>query len=157
MSNDEQTPVENQTLSATEAPSTSDAVTPAPTDAATLSESASVDSSSESSSEAASETPLETPFVEAAAVENAVPATWDSLGLDPRILELITQAGYTKPSPVQEKSIPLALEGKDLIVSAQTGTGKTAAFVLPLVEKLKGREGTYGLILAPSREVALQI
>src|SRR6478672_10115299 len=54
-------------------------------------------------------------------------------------------------------TIPIALNGQDLICSAQTGTGKTASFVLPLVEKFAGREGTFGLILAPTREIAQQI
>jgi ATP-dependent RNA helicase RhlE len=82
--------------------------------------------------------------------------TWGDLKLNPELLELIRKAGYTSMTAVQEKSIPEALKGKDLIVSAQTGSGKTAAFVLPLVEKLKGREGTYAVVLAPSREIALQ-
>lgn len=111
---------------------------------------------SESTDLAPTPTVTETPVNETKpAAEPAV--QWSELGLDPKILGLIEAANFKSPTPVQAKSIPLAIEGKDLIVSAQTGTGKTAAFVLPLVEKLKGREGTYGLILAPSREVALQI
>ena len=82
--------------------------------------------------------------------------TWGELGLSDDILQAIQQAGYTNPTPVQQKAIPSALEGNDLVVSAQTGTGKTAAFTLPLLQKLKGREGTYALVLAPSREIALQ-
>lgn len=82
---------------------------------------------------------------------------WDDLGLAPSILETVRKAGYTEPTPVQAQAIPVALQGKDLIASAQTGTGKTASFVLPMVEKLTGRQGTYGLILAPTREIAQQI
>lgn len=89
-------------------------------------------------------------------VADAEEASWNTLGLGPEILDLVEKAGFTVPTPVQAESIPAVLAGRDLIVSAQTGTGKTAAFVLPLVEKLKGRAGTYGLILAPSREIALQ-
>ncbi len=81
---------------------------------------------------------------------------WNSLGLHSDLLSLVQKAGFEQPTPVQAKSIPLALEGKDLMVSAQTGTGKTAAFCFPMIEKLRGREGTYGLVLAPSREIALQ-
>jgi len=81
---------------------------------------------------------------------------WEDLGLSSEVLELVRKEGYTAPTPVQGQAIPALLAGRDLIVSAQTGTGKTAAFVLPLVEKLKGRSGTLGLILAPSREIALQ-
>jgi ATP-dependent RNA helicase RhlE len=81
---------------------------------------------------------------------------WDKLGLAPELLRLIQNAGYKAPTIVQAQSIPVVLEGGDLLASAPTGTGKTAAFVLPLVQKLKGREGTYGLILAPTREIANQ-
>ncbi len=83
-------------------------------------------------------------------------ATWESFGLDPRLLEAIKKAGFTKPTPVQAQSIGPGMDGRDLIVSAQTGTGKTAAFSLPLLDYLKDRAGTYGLVLAPTREIALQ-
>jgi ATP-dependent RNA helicase RhlE len=83
--------------------------------------------------------------------------TWESLGLSEAALQVIRQQNYSHPTPVQAASIPAALQGKDLIVSAQTGTGKTASFVLPMVEALAGRRGTYGLILAPTREIAQQI
>ncbi len=109
------------------------------------------------SPESASQAPVHSPGVQAAPAIPEAAVQWSELGLDPKILALIEAANFKAPTPVQAKAIPLAIEGKDLIVSAQTGTGKTAAFVLPLVEKLKGREGTYGLILAPSREVAIQI
>src|ERR1041385_8032413 len=81
---------------------------------------------------------------------------WDSLGLSPESLELVRKAGYEAPTPVQAESIPVALSNKDLIASAQTGTGKTASFVLPMVERFTGRQGTFGLILAPTREIAQQ-
>lgn len=83
-------------------------------------------------------------------------AKWSTLGLSPEILKLVAQAGYEHPTPVQAEAIPYVLAGNDLIVSAQTGTGKTACFVLPIVEKLKGKEGTYVLVLAPTREIAQQ-
>ncbi len=83
--------------------------------------------------------------------------SWESLGLSESALKIIRELKYLHPTPVQAASIPAALEGKDLIVSAQTGTGKTASFVLPMVESFAGRKGTYGLILAPTREIAQQI
>jgi len=82
---------------------------------------------------------------------------WPSTGLSPAALELIQTAGFAAPTPVQEKTIPIALSGVDVIASAQTGTGKTASFVLPMTERFAGREGTFGLILAPTREIAQQI
>jgi ATP-dependent RNA helicase RhlE len=71
-------------------------------------------------------------------------------------LDLIEKAGYGAPTPVQEQCIPVALEGHDLIGTAQTGTGKTATFTLPMVERFAGRRGTFGLVLAPTREIAQQ-
>ncbi len=96
---------------------------------------------------AASE-PAEAPASEA--------VSWESLGLRPELLDLIKKAGFDTPTPVQARAIPEAMKGSDLIVSAQTGTGKTAAFVFPLIEKVAGRNGTFGLVLAPTREIALQ-
>ena len=89
-------------------------------------------------------------------IEIKSPSSWEALGLSPSLLELVHQAGYQIPTPIQSASIPLALAGHDLIASAQTGTGKTASFVLPLVDRLFGKEGTLGLILAPTREIAQQ-
>ena len=84
------------------------------------------------------------------------PVSWDSLGLSAATLDLVKKAGFKHPTSVQAESIPLALKGHDLIASAQTGTGKTASFVLPMVDQLVGKEGTLGLILAPTREIAQQ-
>ncbi len=71
----------------------------------------------------------------------------------------LNDVSFTEPTPVQEKSIPIVLEGKDLISTAQTGTGKTGAFVIPLMEKIlhSKREGVKALILSPTRELATQI
>jgi ATP-dependent RNA helicase RhlE len=80
-----------------------------------------------------------------------------SLGLSAAALTSLEQAGYRQPTPIQQKAIPHALAGRDLIGCAATGTGKTAAFVVPLVERLAGRKGTRALVLAPTRELALQI
>lgn len=72
------------------------------------------------------------------------------------MLELIEQAGYQKPSPVQEQAIPFVMDGRDVLVSSQTGSGKTASFVIPIVERFKEKNGTYILALAPTREIAQQ-
>ncbi len=84
------------------------------------------------------------------------PLDWKSLGLREDLLNLIEKAGFKTPTPVQAEAIPDAMDGIDLIVSAQTGTGKTAAFVFPIIEKVMGRNGTYALILVPTREIANQ-
>ncbi len=80
-----------------------------------------------------------------------------SLGLSAASLTALTKAGYEKPTPIQAQTIPAGLAGKDVIGCAATGTGKTAAFVLPMIERLKGKKGIKALILAPTRELALQI
>jgi ATP-dependent RNA helicase RhlE len=80
-----------------------------------------------------------------------------SLGLSRHTLELVVRAGYQTPTPIQVRAIPPALAGRDVIGCAATGTGKTAAFVLPMIERLAGKAGTRALILAPTRELALQI
>lgn len=85
--------------------------------------------------------------------------SFDQLKLNKQILTAIAEAGYTNPSPIQSKAIPMILSGQDVLGIAQTGTGKTAAFVLPLLMKLKYAKGDHprALILAPTRELAIQI
>jgi ATP-dependent RNA helicase RhlE len=78
------------------------------------------------------------------------------MGLSSDALDLISKAGFERPTPVQVLSLPLAIAGRDLIASAQTGSGKTAAFALPMIDRFVGKEGTYGLVLAPTREIAQQ-
>ena len=77
------------------------------------------------------------------------------------LAESLEASGYQKPTPIQEKAIPIILEGKDIIASAQTGTGKTAAFLLPILHKLLSEEkndtDVHALILVPTRELAIQI
>ncbi|MCX6882964.1 MAG: DEAD/DEAH box helicase [Verrucomicrobia bacterium] len=86
-----------------------------------------------------------------------------ALGLDAKILQAVHEAGYTEPTPIQVAVIPRILAGQDLIGIAQTGTGKTAAFTLPILTKLASligdgtRRGTKVLVLAPTRELAVQI
>jgi ATP-dependent RNA helicase RhlE len=85
--------------------------------------------------------------------------TFDTLGLGPASLRAVRELGFTTPTPVQAAAIPAALAGKDVLASAQTGTGKTAAFGLPLLERLAAlpRKQTRALVLAPTRELAAQI
>src|SRR6186713_53988 len=82
-----------------------------------------------------------------------------SLGLDDRIFKAVQDAGYTEPTPIQAAAIPIIMQGHDLIGIAQTGTGKTAAFTLPLLSKLSDdpSRGTRALVLAPTRELVVQI
>ncbi len=87
--------------------------------------------------------------------------SFDNLGLHANLLKGIHDLGFTRPTPVQSEVIPLILEGKDVIASAQTGTGKTAAFVLPILHRLLNHpahkpKGVRALIIAPTRELALQ-
>src|SRR5206468_5360193 len=81
---------------------------------------------------------------------------FSSLGLSAPILGIIEKIGFQNPTPIQAEVIPLALQGKDIIGLAQTGSGKTAAFSLPLAERLTHGRGVRGLILSPTREIALQ-
>lgn len=80
------------------------------------------------------------------------------LGLEPALVRALVHEGYHKPTPIQEQAIPRVLQGNDLVACAQTGTGKTAAFVLPLMQRLgRAQRQIRGLILTPTRELALQI
>ncbi|MGE5584173.1 MAG: DEAD/DEAH box helicase [Bacillota bacterium] len=78
--------------------------------------------------------------------------------LGPVLLDNVRKAGYIKPTPVQSSAIPPALEGRDIVVTAETGSGKTAAFLLPMLERVSTgpRGGVRGLILCPTREIAIQ-
>lgn len=78
------------------------------------------------------------------------------LGIAPGLLELLSKAGFTKPTPIQARSIPLGIEGKDLVGIAQTGTGKTLAFGIPMIQRLLSGKGQ-GLVVLPTRELALQV
>jgi len=89
--------------------------------------------------------------------------SFDTLGLSAEILRALSEKGYEQPTPVQQQAIPLVLQGRDIMASAQTGTGKTAAFTLPILQLLtqnpmaKGRRPVRALILTPTRELAAQI
>ena len=85
-------------------------------------------------------------------------ATFESLGVSAPILKALTEIGYEAPTPIQEKTIPPMLAGRDLIGQAQTGTGKTAAFAIPILEKLDPAvPEVQALVLAPTRELAIQV
>ncbi|MDH3326363.1 MAG: DEAD/DEAH box helicase [Gammaproteobacteria bacterium] len=84
--------------------------------------------------------------------------TFDSLNLSPAVLKAVTDAGYEAPSPIQAECIPHLIEGRDLIGQAQTGTGKTAAFALPLLSRIDLKQkDPQVLVLAPTRELAIQV
>ncbi|HOY86279.1 MAG TPA: DEAD/DEAH box helicase [Methylotenera sp.] len=91
---------------------------------------------------------------------------FDNLGLAPELLKALTESGYTTPTPIQVQAIPVALAGGDVMAGAQTGTGKTAAFALPLLQKLlplantstsPAKHPVRALILTPTRELAIQV
>src|SRR5579862_1505741 len=92
--------------------------------------------------------------------------SFEELGLKPEILRAITEAGYTSPTPIQAQAIPIILAGKDVMGGAQTGSGKTAGFALPILQKLlpmanaspsPARHPIRALILTPTRELAIQV
>jgi ATP-dependent RNA helicase RhlE len=78
------------------------------------------------------------------------------LGIAPKLLEALDKLKFKVPTPIQHKAIPLASEGKDMVGIAQTGTGKTIAFAIPMIQQLAAKEGK-GLVLVPTRELALQV
>ena len=91
---------------------------------------------------------------------------FDHLGLDPELLRAVEEQGYTEPTPIQEKAIPIVLRGGDLMARAQTGTGKTAAFALPILQRMKvhanrsfspARHPIRVLVVTPTRELAIQV
>ena len=98
------------------------------------------------------------PANEAPAAEAEEPtATFDQFGLCPELLQGVAAAGFTEPTPIQVKAIPIALEGRDVLGQALTGTGKTAAFGLAGMERIRSLEGLQMLVLTPTRELAAQI
>jgi len=84
--------------------------------------------------------------------------TFGSLGLSEPTLKAIAELGYEEPTPIQARTISLIMEGVDVIAQAQTGTGKTAAFALPIIEKLQeGQHDPQALVMTPTRELAVQV
>ena len=86
---------------------------------------------------------------------------FNQLGLSAELLRAVEENGYTEATPIQSKAIPHVLEGHDLLAGAQTGTGKTAGFVLPILHNMrgapKGQRAIRALILTPTRELASQV
>ncbi len=89
--------------------------------------------------------------------------SFENLGLAPELLRAVREQGYEQPTPIQRQAIPVVLAGRDLLAGAQTGTGKTAGFTLPLLQRLaagprpEGRRAVRALILTPTRELAAQV
>jgi ATP-dependent RNA helicase RhlE len=99
---------------------------------------------------------MATAIIEAESAESGAP--FAALGLTGAVLDAIRDSGYTEPTPIQQEAIPLVLKGRDVIGLAQTGTGKTAAFTLPIIERLAGGpRRTRVLILTPTRELCAQV
>lgn len=82
---------------------------------------------------------------------------FENLGLSETILRGVKEAGFTEPSPIQQEAIPIVLEGHDMVAQAQTGTGKTAAFGLPVMSKIDANGGVQVLIITPTRELCMQV
>ncbi len=102
----------------------------------------------------------------APAADTAAPVSFDSFGLAPEILKAVLEQGYTTPTPIQAQAIPVVLSGRDVMGAAQTGTGKTASFSLPILQRLlplasnsasPARHPIRALILTPTRELADQV
>ena len=83
--------------------------------------------------------------------------TFQAFALPEALQHKLDALGFDKPTPVQERAIPGALEHRDILGSAQTGTGKTAAFSIPLLTKIMNHADVYGIIVTPTRELALQV
>src|SRR4051794_16363338 len=93
--------------------------------------------------------------------DTTTPQGFDTLPLDPKLIATIVELGYEEPTPIQREAIPAILTGKDVIGQAATGTGKTAAFALPMLHRIsesgKDRPQPSALILVPTRELAMQV
>src|ERR687884_1636748 len=107
-----------------------------------------------------------TPLIAAPVAAPPAPARFDTLELDPKLLRAVADSGYLTMTPIQAKAIPIVLAGRDVMGAAQTGTGKTAAFSLPLLQKMlkhenasmsPARHPVRALVLAPTRELADQV
>jgi superfamily II DNA/RNA helicase len=88
--------------------------------------------------------------------DHSNPSSFDGLGIDPKLLTILDNKKFSKPTPIQHQCIPHAIQGKDVVGIAQTGTGKTLAFGIPLIQRLAKLKGQ-ALILVPTRELALQV
>jgi ATP-dependent RNA helicase RhlE len=101
---------------------------------------------------------MATETIEAEQATESETTSFDNLGLSAEVLRAVRDAGYTTPTPIQAQAIPLVLKGRDVMGLAQTGTGKTAAFTLPIIDRLiDGPRRTRALILTPTRELCVQV
>src|SRR5438105_10405646 len=82
---------------------------------------------------------------------------FNGLSIAPKLLGILLKLGFKTPTSIQSKAIPVAIEGKDIIGIAQTGTGKTLAFGIPMIQRLAVMNGKTGLVILPTRELALQV
>ena len=108
----------------------------------------------------------DTPNATPDAAATPAPARFDTLPLDPKLLRAVADSGYTAMTPIQAKAIPIVLDGRDVMGAAQTGTGKTAAFTIPLLQKMlrhenasmsPARHPVRALVITPTRELADQV
>ncbi len=83
-------------------------------------------------------------------------ANFYGLGIAPQLLDVLEKSGFKSPTPIQAQAIPVAIQGKDIVGIAQTGTGKTLAFGIPMLQRLSQTKGQ-GLVVLPTRELALQV
>ena len=83
--------------------------------------------------------------------------TFEEFGFKSKLLDSIKDAGFKEPSPIQKEAIPVVLQGKDIVAQAHTGTGKTAAFGLPILEQLSLNGGVEAVVIVPTRELAVQV
>ena len=85
--------------------------------------------------------------------------SFESMGLDPRLLKAVYKVGWTTPTPVQSQGIPLALEGNDILTRAKTGSGKTAVYLIPILQRILARslEGIRAVVVVPSKELSRQV
>ena len=164
---------EPEVASAAEVPTTTaeeDAeAEPVAEDAAELGAEETAEPGAEETAEPGAEETAEAELAEAGAEEAAEPAgvRFADLGLAPEVMEAVVHEGFEQPTPIQERAIPVVLSGRDMIGQAQTGTGKTAAFALPILSRLvSGHKRTkydsreraiFALVLEPTRELALQV
>ena len=90
-------------------------------------------------------------------VDNAV--SFESMGLEPRLLKSIFKMGWVSPTPVQSQGIPIALEGSDVLTKAKTGSGKTAAYLIPIIQRILTRitHGIRAVVVVPSKELSSQV
>jgi ATP-dependent RNA helicase RhlE len=101
---------------------------------------------------------MATETIEAEQATESETTSFDNLGLSAEVLRAVRDAGYTTPTPIQAQAIPLVLKGRDVMGLAQTGTGKTAAFTLPIVNRfIDGPQRTRALVLTPTRELCVQV